>query len=54
MSITETTEVNCPACGSLQFAGEASLGSLGNLLHFRCKQCGGMWSVTDEEDESEL
>lgn len=31
---------NCPACGS----ANGPMGSLGRLEHFRCRQCGGMYS----------
>lgn len=51
----ENTPVTCPHCGRPQYAGEACLGPLGGTFHFRCRDCGGQWSVTaDQAGETKL
>jgi len=38
----------CPQCG-----GEGNeLGTLGALLHLRCRQCGWTWGVPAQEEEA--
>ena len=36
-------EVECPLCLTPQPKAEAELGGLGNLIHYRCRYCGGQW-----------
>lgn len=44
-------EISCPACAAEQPAGEALLGTLGRLSHYRCRFCGWQWSEQEEPDE---
>lgn len=34
----------CPACGSINDRADAELGTLGRLVHFRCRYCAAQWS----------
>src|SRR5688572_22151826 len=42
-------DVQCPYCATWQTDRIAFLGTLGNRTHFRCRHCGGDWSVEDHE-----
>jgi len=42
--------VQCPLCHSLQAWEETLLGSLGVLMHFRCRSCGGQWTEDEPEE----
>lgn len=41
--LEEEDFVECPYCGTDQYRGQAHLGGLGNLNHYRCRHCGGQW-----------
>ena len=34
----------CPACDAEQRYSECELGQLGRLSHFKCRNCGVLWS----------
>lgn len=38
--------VRCQLCGVLQSIAGALLGGLGSRRHYRCRCCGGQWSMT--------
>ena len=38
--------VECPHCYAEQHGTAAYIGSLGSLRHYRCRFCGGQWSMT--------
>jgi len=37
----------CPMCGE----DNAPIGSLGGVLHFRCRACGWMYSITEGQED---
>ena len=41
--------LECPGCGADQQTGEALLGVLGQLSHYRCRYCGWQWSDTEDD-----
>ena len=42
--------VTCPMCAVDTAWEESWLGVLGTRVHFRCRCCGGQWSLEDGED----
>lgn len=44
MSYDEVVQITCPACGAHTYHADSLLGRLGNLEHFRCRQCGAQFS----------
>lgn len=52
---TEDDLVQCPQCDSLHGQLDAVLGILGGLEHYRCRNCGVIWSqIAEDEDDEEL
>jgi len=45
--------VACPACEAEQPAAVAALGTLGRLIHLRCRFCGWQWSETADTETEE-
>jgi predicted RNA-binding Zn-ribbon protein involved in translation (DUF1610 family) len=42
--------IACPMCGNNQDKATATLGQLGNMIHYRCRHCGWDWHELAQVD----
>lgn len=51
--MNDETTITCPVCEIRQFIGDAVLGTLGRLTHYRCRCCGMQWTERDGDQVQE-